>query len=274
MLLLVYFLDCQLPQLPIATGKSIQSCPRNILTEAIAWNILSIPGKMVRVAQPSTLQLPMVWWRWWRAYWELVRASPLLTTVETPLPWRVPSMLFQQLCQIKEIFQRDEDTATCLAMILALYLSTPTSETRKSLRSIVSSLRSFLNQPNLTSGQWAHWEACASLREGLADSLSAWQSLIWRTGRWKTAGSYPKIPIWWIFTGAPISSLVQFSVTLQNAWSFHKILSAFLRRSNGSVASSDSEYYWGIDLNLFIFHQLINRNKSCVPPGTVKLETW
>ena len=35
-------------------------------------------------------------------------------------------------------FHRDEDTATCLAMILALYLSTPTSETRKSLRSMSS----------------------------------------------------------------------------------------------------------------------------------------
>merc|ERR1719339_569638 len=33
---------------------------------------------------------------------------------------------------------KDEDTATCLAMILALYLSTPTSETRKSLRSMSS----------------------------------------------------------------------------------------------------------------------------------------
>ena len=37
-----------------------------------------------------------------------------------------------------EHFLRDEDTATCLAMILALYLSTPTSETRKSLRSMSS----------------------------------------------------------------------------------------------------------------------------------------
>ena len=92
MLLPVYFLDCQLPQLPIATGKSIQSCPRNILAEAKRLSQLSIQGKMVRVAQPSTLQLPTEWWRWLRACSGLVQASPLLTTVETPLHWRVPSM--------------------------------------------------------------------------------------------------------------------------------------------------------------------------------------
>merc|ERR1712096_151185 len=36
----------------------------------------------------------------------------------------------------------NEDTATCLAMILSVYLATPTSETRKSLRSIGSLRRS------------------------------------------------------------------------------------------------------------------------------------
>ena len=33
---------------------------------------------------------------------------------------------------------RDEDTMTCLAMILALYLSSPVAETRRSLRSMSS----------------------------------------------------------------------------------------------------------------------------------------
>merc|ERR1719228_1265908 len=36
----------------------------------------------------------------------------------------------------------NEDTATCLAMILSVYLTTPTNETRKSLRSIGSLRRS------------------------------------------------------------------------------------------------------------------------------------
>ena len=65
--------------------------------------------------------------------------SPLLTTVETLLPLLVPSKSRNvPFCRIMKHFQRDEDTATCLAMILALYLSTPTSETRKSLRSMSS----------------------------------------------------------------------------------------------------------------------------------------
>ena len=97
------------------------------------------PGKTGRVAQPSTLPPPTVWWRWWRACWGPEQVSPLLTTVEILLPLLVPSKFLKKLCcQSMKHFQRDEDTATCLAMILALYLSTPTSETRKSLRSMSS----------------------------------------------------------------------------------------------------------------------------------------